>query len=330
MATGIIIARPLQTASRIYYSPLKLLKIQPLLRNSRAYRTDTARVNQNCCSVFPKRRTALTLYVRQYTQKTEVIENSDTFVERLRKFWRGPTFKYWFIGVTALSSWLAYYSLKSYRSTRVNVTLPVAIPNHTLVDRKHDVDAIFKALEGRERIGGKVQCVLICGPSGSGKSMLSKFVAHRLMEQIDWNPFGLPKSHVNVFLCGDTLKGFLLSLQAFAARLKIKPIDIKRKMDEFDKIPTTTEQCRTILELIREKLQKHPNWVMVIDNLQQGSSDDVIAILNDMILVSNASSWSKGTIILTSDGADDNRLSVVPKYQVKPRFVYLHLFLAVK
>ena len=331
MATITLATKFLQTSNCLYYTSWRLLKTQPLVANRLAvrysnigvYSSDTGAFYHNCRIVLPKRRTNLHSLTRHFSQKTEHFEKTDTFTEKFKKFWRGPTFKYWFIGVTAFSSWLVYYSLKSYKSTRVDVVLPLALPNHILVDRKHDINAIFDALGSCQRIGGNVRCVLISGPSGSGKSILSHFVAKELMEQIDWNPLGLPKSHTSVFLHGDTLKGFLLSLQAFAAKLKIKPIEIKKKLGISNKLSSTVEQCRAVLDLIREKLEKHPNWIIVIDNLQQGSSEDVMTIMTDLLLsMENASSWSKGTVILTSDGVDANRFHGVSNYQMKPRFAF--------
>ena len=260
-------------------------------------------------------------FYRSYCQKAENVTTPDTFVEKIRKFWKGPTFKYWLIGVTGFSSWLAYYSLKSYRSTRVNVLLPTALPNHILIDRKNDVSAVLETIRNCQPMGGKIKSVVISGPSGSGKSILSHYVANELMHQMDWNPVGLPKSHTSVFLHGDTLKGFLLSLQAFAARLKIKPLEIKKKLDESGGLASKVDHCKAILDLIKEKLEKHPNWVIVVDNLQQGSSEDVISALNDVLLSNdNSSTWSKGTVILTSDGVDASIFNGVSKFQMKPRF----------
>lgn len=262
------------------------------------------------------------LLLKNYCQKTENVAAAETYVEKLKRFWKGPTFKYWFIGVTAFSSWLAYYSLKSYKSTRVNVTLPLALPNHILVERKNDVSHILKAIGNCKSIGNKIKCVLISGPSGSGKSILSNFVATELMRQVDWNPIGLPKSHTSVFLHGDTLKGFLLSLQAFAASLKIKPMEIRKKMEELGSSSDKNDQCKAILDLIKERLEKHPHWVIVVDNLQQGSSEDVIAIINDVILSNDsASKWSKGTLLLTSDGIDPEKFHGISNLQMKPRYV---------
>ena len=331
MATITLAAKFLQTSSSLYYTSWRLLKTQSLVPNrlvaisckTGVYPSDTRAFYHNCRIVLPKRRANVHSLTRHFSQKTENFAKTDAFTERLKTFWRGPTFKYWFFGVTAFSSWLVYYSLKSFRSTRVNVVLPLALPNHVIVDRKHDVSAILKALGSCQRIGGNVQCLLISGPSGSGKSVLSYFLANELIERIDWNPLGLPKSHTSVFLQGDTLKGFLLSLQAFAANLKIKPIEIKKKLCISEKLPSTYEQCKAVLNLIREKLEKHPNWVIVIDNLQQGSSEDVITIITDLLLsMESASSWSKGTVILISDGVDPNRFHGVSNYQIKPRFAF--------
>lgn len=263
----------------------------------------------------------MTIFRRSYCQKTEDVAKAEKFIEKARDFWNGPTFKYWFIGVTAFSSWLAYYSLKSYRGTRVSLSLPLPLPNHVLVERESEIKAVIEAIEKCQPIGRKVKGVVISGPSGSGKSILSHHVADELMRQVDWNPIGLPKSHTNVFLPGDTLKAFLLSLQALAANLKIKPVEIRNKIDELGYTANKTDQCKATLHLIKEKLEKHPKWVMVVDNLQQDTSDDVASIINEMILSEeNAAAWSKGTMILTLDGMDSRKFQGVPNFQMKPRF----------
>ena len=295
-----------------------LTTTRSILSNVEVHSSDISVLYRSFRVTLSKSQRRLLMDHRQYSENVLQTERYH-WIDRLKAFWKGPTFKYWFIGVTAFSSWIAYYSIKSYKSTRVNINLPMPLPNHFLIDRKHDVSSIFEVLRNNHRVGGKLQYLLISGPPGSGKSILAHFVAKELMRKIDWNPIGLPKSHTSVYLSGDTLKGFLSSLQAFAAELKIRPIDIKNKINEFGEDLNTIKQCKALLDLIKEKLEKHPNWVIIIDNLQTGSSEDIIAILDELIMDS-ASSWSKGSLILTTDGLYPRRYDGLSKYQLKPRF----------
>ena len=257
--------------------------------------------------------------VRQYCQNAENAPQR-TLKEKVKDFWNGPNFKYWFIGVSAFSAWLGYYSLNSYKSTRINIMLPPAEPNHVTVERMTELDAIFNSLQDSKAIGGKIKCVAICGPTGSGKSLLSNTAAKRLIQDVDWNPVGLPKSHVSVFLNGDSIKSFLLSLQAFAAHLKIRPSEIKEKLNTLPEKCSRALQSKIILELVKEKLEKHPDWVFVIDNLQQGSSDEVINILNECVLnEESAATWSKGTLLMTSDGCNLSKIAGIAQVKMEPR-----------
>ncbi len=249
------------------------------------------------------------------SQNSEEKIEKKSFSEKAKDFWNGPNFKYWFIGVTAFSTWLFYYSIKSYKSTRLDIDLPPAIPGHPLVKRTEDTNDILRKIKQGGYWSGKVKLASLNGPTGCGKSLLAHFMAEKFIRELDWNPLGLPKSHINVFLNGDTLKSFHLSLQAFAAKLKVKPAEIKSKNTENDKDSSLRTKCQVILELIKEKLQKHPDWVMIIDNLQHGASEDVIAVIKNSLSQTeeqkswnpfshneNIVSWSRGIVLLTYDG----------------------------
>ena len=256
---------------------------------------------------------------RQYCQKAENLPHK-TLIEKMKDFWNGPNFKYWFIGVSAFSTWLGYYSLNAYKSTRINITIPPAEPNHVTIERMNEIDTVFNSLHESKRIGGKIKCLAICGPAGSGKSLLSNAITRKLIQDVDWNPIGLPQSHVSVFLDGDSIKSFLLSLQALAGYLKIRPSEIKEKSNAIPEECSKTLQSRIILELVKEKLEKHPNWVFVIDNLQQGSSDEIINMLNEVILnEESAATWSKGTLMMTSDGCNLSNIAGITQVKMEPR-----------
>eukprot|EP00794_Sanderia_malayensis_P014142 gene14142-15619_t len=260
---------------------------------------------------------------RKYSEeKVEEKPDNRTFKEKVRDFWNGPTFKYWFIGVTAFSTWMFYYGIKTYRATRVDIDLPPATPGHPLVVRVTDTHDILSKIKHAMSWNGNVKLVSLNGPTGCGKSLLANSMAEKLMQEVDWNPVGLPKSHIKVFLNADTLKSFHLSLQAFAAKLKVKSSDIKSRTAEFSKDESIlNNKCLVLLQLIKENLAKHPDWVIIVDNLQQGVSEEIISIVKDAFAEPQSSGfwnpfsseekpvlWSRGTVILTHDGGmlDDN------------------------
>ncbi len=239
---------------------------------------------------------------RTYCDQAGAKVEQKSFKEKFKDFWNGPNFKYWFIGVSAFSAWLFYYSLKSYKSTRIDIDLPIAVPGHPLTKRNDEVNNIINKLREGGMWNDKPRIFALTGPTGCGKSLLASFVADELIHEIDWNPLGLPKSHIKVFLNGDTLKSFHLSLQAFASKLSIRPSEIKSKLAEITDSESLHVQCHVLFDLIKEKLEKHPDWVMVVDNLQQGISKEVVDVIKGSLTDDGVVGWSRGIVLLTFDG----------------------------
>ena len=230
---------------------------------------------------------------------------NETFTKKVGNIWNGPNFKYWFFGVTGFTVWLSYYSLKAYKQTRIDILLLPSLPPHNLVGRNNEVEHCRQLISKEPRIGGKLKLISLAGPSGVGKSILAYFFGQRMLADLEWTKLSLPKSKVMVSLKCDSEISLVLSLQAVAAKLQIKPSELRKMADietELALLPKN-EQCDALLKSIQDKLSKHPDWVMLFDNLDATTPREVVHMIKKWFLNTEmAKEWSRGIVILTCDG----------------------------
>lgn len=237
-------------------------------------------------------------------------ESSDkSFREKLREAWDGPNFKYWFIGATGFFSWLSYYSLKAYKNKCISVEILPPLPNHTVIEREKDISDlidIFKSQSSLFQYNKNKRKILISGPSSSGKTVLASQLVNAV-QNLQSAKYKLPKSDVKVFLQADNEISFLTSLKAFAAKLEVGIADLDEVFDDsennFYNAPFN-EQCNALVECIKEKLKKHPGWIVVIDQVQSTTPKNVIDQINGMFL-SEISEWNSGLMVVLSDSVKD-------------------------
>lgn len=218
----------------------------------------------------------------------------------------GPTFKYWFVGTTAFFSWMVYYGMKTYKKTRINVEILPPLPQHEKVKRESEIGELFEKYNASSGLfdGTKIKRLFVSGPSASGKTMLVYDFLRDLQEKQKGLLFGFLQSNVIVFLQCDTESSFLSSLKAFAAKLNVKPSELKEQLEDSDNTFTTASfevQCNCLLACIQDALQKHPRWIIVFDNIQTLSSPSVFHVLNEWF-VKNSDTWSSGTAVIIHDG----------------------------
>ena len=275
---------------------------------------------------------AIPLHYRLKTVTTSVTElHQKTFKEKVRTVYSGPNFKYWFVGGTLFVSWLTYYGLKNYKGKCINIDMLPLAPNHVIVRRKEELKSIAGILASQNSVFDKscIKKILVYGVPASGKTMLIQDYILSNKEMQNRKKVALPKSNINVFLQCDSLNSFLLSLKAFAAKLDITLSDLEEHIGDLSNsffALTDFQKCDVILCVIQEAMKKHPGWVLVLDNIQSNTPDELIDMINQWFLKDeNKTDWSSGTLILLYDGNTEDvmKISDKHKYYLKNRYALL-------
>ena len=224
--------------------------------------------------------------------------------------------------------WCGYYGLKSYAKTRIDIQLLPPLPSHVTVPRTAEVDRLNNMLLSQHSLvdslldpvlGGeqKIRKVAIVGPPGSGKTVLARDTGQQMLDSYKaYGEYSLPKSQVLVFLQADSEQSFLFSLKGFAAKLNIRSSDLSEAMGRSFKEGTWLEQCNGLLTCIQENLKKHPDWVLVLDNVEVTTPQSVLDVVNDWFAgEEQEEKWSRGSVFVVHDGTKKDVLDVPEEFQ---------------
>lgn len=256
-----------------------------------------------------------TLHVATVSRSNNVVVDEvkaeKSFKEKVRKTWNGPTFKYWFIGGTGFISWLGYYSYKAYKNKCIDIDLPPSLTNHYVFERDNELNQLLNKYKEQSAMfyeKNNVRKLMVSGPSASGKTTLvSQFITQLKENQL--SAVKLPASSVSFFLQTDSEASFLISLKAAAAKLEVHTSDLDECVPDnaFNKA-TFQEQCDSLIINIQDKLEKHPGWVIVFDQLQSTTPKSLIDIMNSCL--NDEDNWSSGLFIVAMDGVDPKSIAV--------------------
>jgi len=233
--------------------------------------------------------------------------------DKIKRGVKSPNFKYWFIGGTAFFSWMSYYGIKSYKKSRVDIEILPPLPTHSTITRNGDIANLIDRYNVQTSFFGdeKIKKLMIMGTSGSGKTVLAYDLAKQVVNNVIYKYCGFPKSKVIVFLHGDSEESFLLSLKAFAARFKVKSSELSEAIDKSFNEASFDEQCSALLSCIRENLKRHPDWVVVLDNVQITSPQTVFNTVNKWFLSDEEKEgWSRGSLLVVHDGIERGQLKI--------------------
>ena len=244
------------------------------------------------------------------SQNVNEIKPGKSFREKVKETWHGPTFKYWLIGGTGFFSWLGYYSYQAYKNKCIDVNLSPPLPNHYILERGKELDILTEKYNGQGSVfynRNNVRKLMILGPSSSGKTTLASQFIHRLKEKQSMSL--KPVSNVNFFIQTDSEALFLISLKSAAAKLEVQTSDLDGCVTSgaFNKA-TFQEQCESLLINIQDKLEKHPGWVIVFDQLQSTSPKSLVDLMNNCL--KDEESWSSGLFIVIGDGINPKSIAV--------------------
>ena len=233
-----------------------------------------------------------------------------SFKEKVKDTWNGPTFKYWFIGGGGFFCWLGYYSYQAYKNKCIDIDLPPPLPNHFLLKREKELDILFEKYKDQGPVfydKNKIRKLMLLGPSSSGKTTLAYQFINKLKESQSSSV--TPVSKVSFFLQTDSEAAFLISLKSAAAKLEVLTSDLDQCVANgaFHKA-SFQEQCDSLLINIQDKLEKHPGWVIVFDQLQSTTPKTLVDIMNSCL--KDEESWSSGLFIVVADGVNPKSIAV--------------------
>ena len=239
------------------------------------------------------------------------IKVEKSFREKVKDTWNGPTFKYWFIGGTGFFCWLGYYSYQAYKNKCIDIDLPPPLPNHFILDREKELDILFEKFKEQGAVffdKNNIRKLMILGPSSSGKTTLAYQFINKL-KQSQSSSMTLPVSKVSFFLQTNSEAAFLISLKSAAAKLEVLMSDLDQCVagGAFHKA-TFQEQCDSLIINIQDKLEKHPGWVIVFDQLQATTPKNLVDIMNGCL--KDEESWSSGVFIIVADGVNPKSIEV--------------------
>lgn len=276
---------------------IRYYRISPSNSNKRLVSILHQNTTQRCCS----------------TASTAAVPlQRESLRDKIHRGVKSSNFKYWFIGGTAFFSWCTYYGIKTYKKSRVDIEILPPLPTHATVTRNTDIENLLERYNQQTSLfgfgGEKIKKLLIMGTSGSGKTILAHDLAKQVMQKRVDKYLGFPKSQIIAFLQGDSEESFLLSLKAFAASELSEVIDQPFNEALFD------EQCKALISCIREKTKKHPDWVVVLDNVQMMSPRSVVDTVNRWFLSDDEEeSWSRGSVIVVHDGIERGKFNIEEK-----------------
>ena len=101
----------------------------------------------------------------------------------------------------------------------------------------------------------------------------------------------------------------MISLKSAAAKLEVLTSDLDQCVANgaFHKA-SFQEQCDSLLINIQDKLEKHPGWVIVFDQLQSTTPKTLVDIMNSCL--KDEESWSSGLFIVVADGVNPKSIAV--------------------
>ena len=115
--------------------------------------------------------------------------------EKFKEVWNGSNFKYWFIGGTLFTSWVAFYGLRNYKNNCLNIEIKPPEPNHSIIRRHNELDDLADILSPQGRFFGQTtKKLMIFGLPGSGKTTLINDYINIKKEKDSMKKFSLSKS----------------------------------------------------------------------------------------------------------------------------------------
>ncbi|KAF0993336.1 hypothetical protein HZS_7208, partial [Henneguya salminicola] len=162
-------------------------------------------------------------------------------------------------------SYFIYYTFKKNNSLYIRI--PPPIPTTGVIIEEDRIKYLEEKFGQKLKNSKKLQYLCFYGKLGCGKSILTYNLLQKIQPEKNSSFITLPKSKILVFLNCSCIESFVDSLLEFCRELNISndilfdPFDLKL-------LDLPTEKLIDHLFIhIEEILKNHPNWIIVLDNI---------------------------------------------------------------